>query len=132
MVNATLPYLTPTVRAMVELQRATGMRPGEVRYMTPAEIDRSGPVWVYRPRSHKTAYRGRVRFVWLGPRGQAILAPLLDVGPDSDNPLFSPVRRVRNGTATPAGYPENESPAVPTLPPPAGPEAAEAAAGAIL
>src|SRR5262249_6090297 len=30
-VDATLPYPWPTVRAMVELQRYTGMRPGEVR-----------------------------------------------------------------------------------------------------
>jgi integrase len=60
-VNATLPYLWPTVRAMVELQRLAGMRPGEVRAMQLSEIDRTGDVWIYRPTCHKMAQAGRTR-----------------------------------------------------------------------
>src|SRR5207244_4500969 len=46
-VEATLPHLWPTVRAIVELQRLTGMRPGEVRHFKPADLDTSGELWVY-------------------------------------------------------------------------------------
>lgn len=91
-VDATLPHLTPTVRAMVELQRLTGMRPGEVRGMTAADIDRSGPAWVYRPAAHKTAHRGLGREVVLGPRARGLLGPLLDAAADLAAALFSPAR----------------------------------------
>lgn len=67
-VAAVLPYLQPTIRAMVELQRLTGMRPGEVRLLRGADLDRSGPVWRYTPPGHKMAHAGRVRVVLLGPR----------------------------------------------------------------
>jgi integrase len=76
-VEAVLPYLTPAVRAMVELQRLTGMRPGEVMAMRPEDVERGGEVWYYRPARHKTAHRGRSRVVAIGPQAQALLAPLL-------------------------------------------------------
>jgi integrase len=37
-------------------------------------VDTSGPVWLYRPRHHKTAHRGRERVVAIGPRAQAVMA----------------------------------------------------------
>ena len=43
-VTATLPFLPPHVKAIVEVLRATGMRPGEVCSMTLSQIDRSGPL----------------------------------------------------------------------------------------
>jgi integrase len=90
-IEAVLPFLTPTVRAMVLLQRLTGMRPGEVMAMRPGDIDRAGAVWYYRPSRHKTAYRGRGRVVVIGPQAQALLAPfLLAAGPDGY--AFSPRR----------------------------------------
>ena len=49
-VEATLPFVNPHVRGMVRLQRLTGARSGEVCAMRPADVDRSGPVWVYHPR----------------------------------------------------------------------------------
>jgi integrase len=76
-VAAALPHVSRYVRAMVELQRLTGMRPGEVCAMTFAQIDRTGDVWLYRPTSHKTAYRGRTRVVPLGPRARAVLVSFL-------------------------------------------------------
>ncbi|MBL8800282.1 MAG: site-specific integrase [Planctomycetia bacterium] len=88
-VDATLPYLTAPVRAMVQVQRLTGMRPGEVVIMRPCDIDRSSKtVWVYRPASHKTEHHGAERTVFLGPRAQAVLLPLL-LRP-ADAYLFSP------------------------------------------
>ena len=86
-VNAILPHLTPATRAMVELQCLTGMRPGEVVRLTTGEIDRSGDVWLYRPRQHKTADRGKDRMVPLGPRAQEVLKTWLRADPDA--PLFS-------------------------------------------
>ena len=90
-VEAILPFLTPTVRAMVELQRLTGMRPGEVRAIRAGDIDRSGPLWLYRPPEHKMSYRGRSKSLPLGPRAVAVLSPLL-FGRKPDDYLFSAVR----------------------------------------
>lgn len=73
----TLEHLTPTVRAMVALQRLTGMRPGEVCSLRGCDLDTSGQVWVYRPESHKTRHRGRQRLIFIGPSGQDILRPFL-------------------------------------------------------
>jgi integrase len=85
---ATLPHLSPMVRAMVELQYLTGMRVSEVRRMRTGEIDRSAAVWRYVPRTHKTTYCGKVRVVPIGPKPRAVLKPWLKLAPDA--PLFSP------------------------------------------
>ncbi len=61
--RATLPHLSPTVRAMLELIWWTGARPSEVCSMRSADVDRTRKTWVYRPRSHKTAHRGNERRV---------------------------------------------------------------------
>jgi integrase len=66
-VAATLPYLLRPVRAMVELQLATGMRPGEVRIMRACDLDTSGDVWLYKPAHHKTRHKGKERVVAIGP-----------------------------------------------------------------
>ena len=76
-VDAVLPRVSRQVAAMIELQRVTGMRPGEVVIMRPCDVDRSGDVWVYTPAGHKTAYRGHSRQVYIGPKAQQVLAPWL-------------------------------------------------------
>jgi integrase len=87
-VAAILPYLSPTVRTMVELQVCTGMRSGEVIAMTMAQIDRSVAPWIYRPVKHKNTHRGQDRIIPLGPKAQALILPWLAADPDK--PLFSP------------------------------------------
>jgi integrase len=72
-VDATLPHLPPPVAAMVELQRLTGMRPGEACALRAIDIDMSENVWVYRPVSHKTLWRGNHHQVFIGPKAQAII-----------------------------------------------------------
>jgi integrase len=62
---------------MVELQKLTGMRPGEVCMMRTCDLDVSGRVWTYIPREHKTEHHGKGRVVYLGPKAQAILRPWL-------------------------------------------------------
>ncbi len=76
-VYAILPYTTPVVAAMIELQLLTGMRPGELVILRPCDIDRSGKIWHYTPAHHKTQYRGDERIISIGPRGQEILTPFL-------------------------------------------------------
>jgi len=87
-VLAVLPYLLPPVRAMLELQLVTGMRPGEARIMRGCDLDMSGSVWLYRPRTHKTEHRGKDRVVAIGPRGREIIKPFLKL--DTQAYLFSP------------------------------------------
>lgn len=86
-IRATLPKLSPTVQAMVRIQHATAMRPGELFKMTPAMIDRSGPVWMYRPNKHKTAHHGKSKAVPILGDALAALTPYL-FG-DQDNLCFT-------------------------------------------
>ncbi len=74
--DATLVVLRerrPEVADMVLLQLSAGMRPGEVCRIQPAEIDRTGEVWHYRPAVHKMQHKGRHRIIAIGPKGQQIL-----------------------------------------------------------
>lgn len=88
-VAAVCAHLTAPVAAMVRLCWLTGMRPGEVRRLTAAELDRSDPgVWVYRPARHKTAWAGAGRCVAIGPRGIELLRPWLARA--GEGPVFSP------------------------------------------
>jgi integrase len=80
-IQAILPHLNPTVRAMVELQALTGMRPGEVWRISTGQIDRAGPLWLYQPARHKTAGLGKDRVVPLGPKSQDVLRPCLKADP---------------------------------------------------
>ncbi len=76
-VFAIYPYTTQVIRDMVELQLLTGMRSGELVLMRPVDIDKSGKVWMYRPKQHKTAYRGHQRTIYLGPKAQMVIAKYL-------------------------------------------------------
>jgi integrase len=89
-VEAVLPHVNRYVRAMVQVQRLTGMRPGEVCLLRRADIEQSRPIWLYTPKCHKTAWRGKSRVVGLGPQAQAMIRAFF-----TDNPadyLFSPRR----------------------------------------
>ena len=88
-VEATLPHLSRIVGAMVRVQMLTGMRSGELCAMRTADVDQSGPVWLYCPPAHKTAHHGRAREIAIGPRAQEVLRPFLR--PDAPKVfLFSP------------------------------------------
>jgi hypothetical protein len=76
-VDATLSHLSTVVAAMVQVQRLTGARGGEVCAMRTADIGTSGPVWTYRPASHKTAHHGHQRQIFIGPKAQDVLRPFL-------------------------------------------------------
>ncbi len=92
-VGATLAYMTPTVKAMVEIQMLTGMRSAEVCAMRTRDIDTRADVWIYRPQHHKTENHGKLRDVAIGPKARSILEPLLLH--DLDAPIFSPSRAMQ-------------------------------------
>lgn len=87
-VDAVLPFLSPRVRVMVELQSLTGMRSGEVVQMRTADIDTTAQLWVYRPQAHKTRHRGHDRMIYLGERAKELLRPFLKT--DLAAFIFSP------------------------------------------
>jgi integrase len=97
-VNRTLPFCPPPVRAMIEIQRLTGMRPGELVIMrrrdvstspshhlqvpnwsrTVHAIEVSGEtIWMYVPIAHKNLWRGKTRIIAIPPAAREILAPIL-------------------------------------------------------
>ncbi len=87
-VDAVLPYVSPPVAAMIQLQRLTDMRPCEVVVMRPCDIDQAGDIWIYEPYDHKNRWRGHERKIPLGPRTQEIVRPFLNREPNAF--LFSP------------------------------------------
>ena len=87
-VDAVLPRVSRQVAAMIELQRLTGARPGEIVMMRAIDLDTSGELWTYRPASHKTQHHGKERTIILGARAQAVVRPFLK--PDLQGYLFSP------------------------------------------
>ena len=96
-VTATLPHLPEIVADMVRLQRLTGARPGEVCTLRPHDIDRSPPVWKWKPSTHKTKWRGKDRVIMIGPRAQALLNRYLLR--DEQAFCFSPVESERRRSA---------------------------------
>lgn len=111
-VLATILHTSPQVAAMVRLQLLTGMRPGEVCRMRTCDIDTTGNLWTYTPATHKTAWHGHKRVVYLGPKAQDILKPLLKL--DTRAFIFTPAesdawRREQRHLkrTTPNGYGNN-------------------------
>ena len=90
-VEQTLPFLSPTVRTMVQIQRITGMRPSEVYQMTVGDIDRTreNGLWHYVLGSHKTEKHVGKKVIPLGKPEQKLLAPYLE-GKKLAEAVFSP------------------------------------------
>jgi integrase len=83
-VRAALPFLSAQVVAMIQLQLATGARPGEVTGLRPCDVTfGTDGIWVFRPAEHKTEHFDRRRMIMLGPLAQEILRPWLDRDPDA-------------------------------------------------
>lgn len=97
-VDAVMPYVSPQVAAMIDLQRITGMRSGEVVLMRGCDIDTTGKVWIYTLATHKTAWHGHERKVYLGPKAQAVVKPFLLR--DTTAYLFSPAEAESEGVVS--------------------------------
>ena len=90
-IRRTLPFMPPTLRAMVQLQRLLGMRPNEIFKMQVGDIDRSrgNGLWYYVPGSYKTSeFVGKITFP-LGKPEQDLIAPYL-IGKTREAAVFSP------------------------------------------
>ena len=92
-VDAIRPYLSRQVEALIDLQLLTAARPGELVIMRPIDLNTEGKVWTYTPATHKTAYRGHKRAIYLGPRAQEAVRPFL-AGRAVEAYLFSPAEAV--------------------------------------
>ncbi len=78
-VYGVLPYTTPVVAAMIELQLLTGMRSTELCIMRPCDLETSGEIWFYRPAMYKSQYLDKEteKVICIGPRGQEIIRAYL-------------------------------------------------------
>ncbi len=105
--EAALKHVPPAVAAMARVQWLCGCRPQEVVLMRACDIDRTSPVWEYRPRVYKTEHVNEAddealeRVVFLGPRAQVELAPLLAAA--RGGYLFRPGRPPRQRPRTADG-----------------------------
>lgn len=88
-IEAVLKVSSRRFGAMIQLQRLTGMRPGEVCIMRSCDVDMSGPVWIYKPSRYKTEHHGHSRSVAIGPKAQEILRPWIEMRQDPKQFLFS-------------------------------------------
>jgi integrase len=97
-VDAIETCVSKQIWAMIRLQLLTGARPGEICALRTMDLEMTGPLWIYRPKTHKTAHRGRTRQIFIGPRGQEALRPWLKT--DLTAFIFSPraAEESRRGT----------------------------------
>ena len=76
-IDAIREHVPAPVWGMIQLQRLTGMRPGEVLIVRGCDLLTSGDVWEYRPSCHKLEHKGIGRVVMIGPAAQSVLKPFL-------------------------------------------------------
>jgi integrase len=87
-VDAIRPHVARQVWAMIELQRLTGMRPGEVCIMRTCDLDTSRQPWIYTPNRHKTEHHDKRRCIPIGRKGREVLGAWLRT--DMTAYLFQP------------------------------------------
>jgi integrase len=91
-IQATLPFMPPVLRAMIQIQRLTGCRPSEIFNMRVGEIDRNSDseLWLYHRPHHKTEQKTkRKKVIPLGKPEQALILPYLE-GKKPEEAVFSP------------------------------------------
>ena len=76
-VDAVKAFVSPQIWALIELQRYTGARSGELVKLRTCDVDTSKPVWRYSVEKHKTTHRGQSRTIYFGPKAIKILKPWL-------------------------------------------------------
>jgi len=91
-VAATLPFLPRHVAGLVRFMQLTGARPAEACQLRMTDIDMSGHVWVFSPKSHKNAWRGHGRFIGIGAEAKKLLTEFT-AGVSPEDYVFCPARQ---------------------------------------
>ena len=91
-VVATSMELPPVLKAMLRIHVATGMRPSELCNLSPGQIDKCGPEWIYRPVKHKNRSKGKTRAIPILGDAKEALIDYMNRSPDSF--CFSPAESV--------------------------------------
>lgn len=89
-IEAVQKLVSPLVRDLIDVQRLTGARSGELLVLTSGAICRTGEVWTAVLRDHKTLHHGKSRILHFGPQSQLILMKRLSADPSQ--PVF-PITR---------------------------------------
>lgn len=87
-IAAVLPVISLVLADVIRLQLLTAARPGEALGLRGCDLVRADEVWLWKPPSHKTQHHDKDRTLFVGPKGQSLLAPYLDRLGESY--LFSP------------------------------------------
>ncbi len=85
-IEAVRMLVTPVVRDLIDVQRLTGARSGELLSLTTGAINRTGEVWTAELSDHKTRHHGQSRTLHFGPQSQLILRKYLSA--DSAEVVF--------------------------------------------
>lgn len=94
-VEATLPFMSQTIRAMVMVHRVSDMRSQDVCNLRICDIEMNDPdfpdIWFYAPHTHKTKKQGKKLLKAIPPEAQKILQPFIEAKKDSPEAfLFCP------------------------------------------
>lgn len=102
-VDAILPQVPPTLKGMIELQRYTGMRPGEVVELRPCDITiGTDGLWIYRPVRFKTEHHDDAeRVVFIGRKVSRLCGRSWRIGTRS--PIVFHRGKQRNGATRRSG-----------------------------
>lgn len=89
-IEAVKALVRPLVRDLIDLQRLSGARSGELLKLTTGILNRNGDVWSAELNDHKTQHHGQSRTLHFGPQSQSILMRYLSTDPGL--PLFKMTR----------------------------------------
>ncbi|MEM1099179.1 MAG: site-specific integrase [Planctomycetota bacterium] len=89
MVDAIEPFASRQVWAMIQVQRYSGARGGEIVRMRAIDLDMSDDVWTYTPERHKNTHRDHTREIYIPPVAQPFIRQFMP-GRALDAYLFSP------------------------------------------
>ena len=82
-IAAVRELVSPLVCDLIDVQRLTGARCGELLGLTTGAINRAGEVWTAVLSDHKTAHHGQSRTLHFGPQSQLILTRHLKADPNA-------------------------------------------------
>jgi len=90
-IEAIKKLVRPLVRDLIDIQRLTGSRSGELLMMTTGMLNRTGNVWSAELSDNKCRHHGKSRTLHFGPKAQLILTKYLSADPDAK--LFKMTRQ---------------------------------------